>query len=217
MTLIEELLVSPLFLLSVVVFVALIGWLFIVKIFVPGDNFWRISNFIVLTITCLGILGVVQDGRSFLNFREYNQIQRCIESDYKWRLLSKLKEDSYRIEFVKTEYSPNNLDDMQHDYNTIYQWIGKNKQYIYNCYNNKEYINIDSICYPSLRASDQIIESYFKNIDHCIADYNNDITELREYEKGQLYNDFGLFYILLSPLFIAVGLGWEFVKFFAKR
>ena len=44
MTLIEELLVSPLFLLSVVVFVALIGWLFIVKIFVPGDNFWRISN-----------------------------------------------------------------------------------------------------------------------------------------------------------------------------
>ena len=125
MTLIEELLVSPLFLLSVVVFVALMGWLFIVKIFVPGDNFWRISNFIVLTITCLGILGVVQDGRSFLNFREYNQIQRCIESDYKWRLLSKLKEDSYRIEFVKTEYSPNNLDDMQHDYNTIYQWIGK--------------------------------------------------------------------------------------------
>ena len=67
MTLIEELLVSPLFLLSVVIFVALIGWLFIVKIFVPGDNFWRISNFIVLTITCLGILGVVQDGRSFLN------------------------------------------------------------------------------------------------------------------------------------------------------
>lgn len=217
MLLIEKLLISPLFLLSVVTLVAFFGWLFAVKIFVPGGNFWRILNFIVLSITCLGIFGVVQDGRLFLYGREFNKCQSRIESVYEWRLLSNLKEDPYRLLFVETEYSPNDLDDMQYDYYATCQWIRNNKQYFSNCYNNKEYINIDSICYPSLRTSDQILESYFKNLDHCIEDYNNDITELREYEKGQSHNNFELYYMLFSPFFIAVGLGWEFVKFFARR
>lgn len=214
---IENLLISPLLLFSVVAFVAFMGWLFFVKLFVLGDKFWRISNLVVLLITCLGILGVVQDGRLFLYGREYNKCQRRIESVYKWRLLSNLKEDLYRFPFVETENSPNDLDDMQYDYYATCKWIGNNKQYISNCYENKEYINIDSICYPSLRTSDQILESYFKNLDHCIEDYNNDITELREYEKGKNYNNNELYYIFFSPFFIAFGLGWEFVKFFARR
>lgn len=217
MLLIEELLISPLFLLSVVIFVAFMGWFFAVKKFMLGDKFWRISNFVVLSVTCLGVFGIVQDGRMFLYEREYIKNQKRIESVYKWRLLSNLNEDLYRLEFIETECSPSNFDDIQYDYHATHQWIGNNKQYFYNCYNKKEYINIDSICYPSLRTTDQIIESYFKNIDHCIADYNHDITELREYEKGQRHNDFELFYIFLSPFFIAVGLGWEFVKIFARR
>ena len=58
---------------------------------------------------------------------------------------------------------------------------------------------------------------YFNNLDRCIADYNNDITELREYEKGQSHNVFELIYMLFYPLFIAVGIGWEFVKLLARR
>ena len=41
MLLIEELLFSPLFLLSVVILVGFFGWLFAVKKFVAGDKFWR--------------------------------------------------------------------------------------------------------------------------------------------------------------------------------
>ena len=50
MLLIEELLFSPLFLLSVVILVGFLGWLFAVKKFVAGDKFWRISNFISIAI-----------------------------------------------------------------------------------------------------------------------------------------------------------------------
>lgn len=51
----------------------------------------------------------------------------------------------------------------------------------------------------------------------CVTDYNNDIEELREYKRGLQPNIYELYYIVLSPLFLAIGLGWEFVKFFAKR
>lgn len=217
MLLIEQLLISPRCLLITVFVVAFLGWLFAVRLYTPCDKFWRVSHFVVLLFTCLGIYGVVQDGRIFLYGREYIKSQSRIESVYKWRLLSNLNEDLYRLEFVETKCSPSNFDDIQYDYHATRQWIENNKQYFYNCYNNKEYINTDSICYPSLRTSDQILKSYFKNIDNCIADYNNDIIELREYEKGQRHNDFELFYTFLSPFFIAVGLGWEFVKFFARR
>ena len=51
----------------------------------------------------------------------------------------------------------------------------------------------------------------------CIAEYNDDIAKLREYEQGQQPNIFELLYTIFSPFFLALGLEWEFVKFFAKR
>ena len=51
----------------------------------------------------------------------------------------------------------------------------------------------------------------------CIAEYNDDIAKLREYEQGQQKNIFELLYTIFSPFFLAIGLEWEFVKFFAKR
>ena len=59
--------------------------------------------------------------------------------------------------------------------------------------------------------------NYFGDLEQCIIDYNNDIHELKEYERGQGPNTFELFYIIFSPLFLSIGLGWEFVKFIAKR
>ena len=41
--------------------------------------------------------------------------------------------------------------------------------------------------------------------------------KLREYEQGQQPNIFELLYTIFSPFFLAIGLEWEFVKFFAKR
>ena len=60
-------------------------------------------------------------------------------------------------------------------------------------------------------------QQYFKDMYQCIAEYNDDIAKLREYEQGQQPNIFELLYIIFSPFFLAIGLGWEFVKFFAKR
>jgi len=217
MLLIEELLISPLFLLSVVVFVGFFGWLFAVKIFVVGDKFWRMSNCIVLFVTSLGVFGVVQDSRLLLYEREYNKSQSRIESVYKWRLLSNLNENSFKFDFFEVGYDSNNIDDIQYDYHIACQWIRNNKQYFTNCYNNKEQINIDSLGFPILKNVDSVLESYFNNLDHCITDYNNDITELREYERGKSHNDFELYYIFISPFFIAFGIGWEFVKLFARR
>lgn len=51
----------------------------------------------------------------------------------------------------------------------------------------------------------------------CIAEYNDDIAKLREYEQGLQPNIFELLYTIFSPFFLAIGLEWEFVKFFAKR
>lgn len=208
MLLIEELLISPRCLLITVFIVAFLGWLFAVKLFTPSDKFWRISYFVVLSITCLGIFGVVQDGRSLLYEREYNKTQGRIESVYKWRLLSNLNEYPFCF-FADTT--------IHNSYHITCQWIRDNKDYISDCYYNLELINVDSISFPVLNNADSILEFYFKNLDHCIVDYNDDITELREYEEGQCHNNFELYYIFLSPLFIAIGLGWEFVKFFARR
>ena len=208
MLLIEELLISPRCLLITVFVVAFLGWLFAVKLYTPSDKFWRVSHFLVLLFTCFGIYGVVQDGRMFLCNREYDRLLDRIESKHESRLLSNLNEYPFCFFADST---------IHNSYHITCQWIREKKDYVSDCYKNKQQINIDSLSFPILENADPVLESYFNNLDHCIADYNNDITELREYEKGQSHNFFELIYLFFSPLFIAVGLGWEFVKLLARR
>jgi len=208
MLLIEELLISPQCLLITVFVVAFLGWLFAVKLYTPSDKFWRVSHFLVLLFTCFGIYGVVQDGRMFLCNREYDRLLDRIESKHESRLLSNLNEYPFCFFADST---------IHNSYHITCQWIREKKDYVSDCYKNKQQINIDSLSFPILENADPVLESYFNNLDHCIADYNNDITELREYEKGQSHNVFELIYLFFSPLFIAVGLGWEFVKLLARR
>lgn len=214
---IEKLLISPCFHAGILLFIAFFGWLFSVRLFKPSDKFWRTSNFIGLLFTCLGIFGVIKDSRQIFYQREYYQNKLRIEGCYKWRLISNLNEEIYCREFIETEHSPSNLSTMQEEYNKTCQWIKDNKRYLFKCYSKQEPIIIDSIINPQLQVSDHILEQYLKNMQLCIAEYNNDIAKLREYEQGQQPNTFELLYIIFSPLFLAIGLGWEFVKFFAKR
>lgn len=214
---IEKLLISPCFLLTVLLLTILVGWLLAIKIFTPNDSFWRKANFWGLIFTCLGIFGIVKDSRQIFYEREYFRCQMRIEGQYKWRLISNLNEDYYCQEFIETEYSPQNLNLMQEDYFTTCQWIKDYKGYLSQCYYKQEPISMDSICYPGLQTSDQILENYFRDIQRTISDYNKDIAELKEYKRGQQPNTFELYYIIFSPLFLAIGLGWEFVKFLAKR
>lgn len=55
MLLIEKLLISPLYLLGVLLLTVFVGWLLAIKIFAPRDKFWRIANLCGLLFTCLGI------------------------------------------------------------------------------------------------------------------------------------------------------------------
>ena len=89
--------------------------------------------------------------------------------------------------------------------------------YIYECYYRQIPIINDSILFPKAQLSDVILKNYFSELRQCINDYNNDISKLEEYEEGLRMNDFEVYYLVFSPLFIAIGLGWEFVKFFARR
>ena len=217
MLLIEKLLISPYFLLTIFFSVIFIGWLFAIKIFTPSDKFWRISNFICLSFSCLGIFGIIKDSRYIFYEREYYNTQNKIKCVYEWRLLSKLNKDLFDIEFIETNYSPNNLNDIQKDYYTTYKWINKNNTYISYCYYNYNQIILDSICYPNLQTTDPVLEYYFNDVKQCIIDYNNDIVKLKEYKEGLRYTTFELFYIIFSPFFLAISLGWEFVKLFAKK
>ena len=170
-------------------------------------NFGEYHIFFLL-FTCFGIYGVVQDGRMYLCDREYDRLLDRIESKHESRLLSNLNEYPFCFFADST---------IHNSYHITCQWIREKKDYVSDCYKNKQQINIDSLSFPILENADPVLESYFNNLDHCIADYNNDITELREYDKGQSHNVFELIYMFFSPLFIAVGLGWEFVKLLARR
>ena len=160
---------------------------------------------------------MVKDTRQIFYEREYYKCHMRIESVYRWRMISNFNEDIYCRVFIENEYSPGNLNAMQGDYDLTYRWIKKYKEYFFECYSNQKLINTDSISYPKLQASDPILERYFNDMRKCVTDYNNDIEELREYKRGLQPNIYELYYIVLSPLFLAIGLGWEFVKFFAKR
>lgn len=210
---IERLLISPCFLLITLVCVAVFGSL-VVKICSPSNRFWRISDFCALLFTGLGILGVVKDSRPIFYEREYYKCQKRIESVYKWRLMSNFNESIYCQDFIENECSPSNFKAKQEDYNLTCQWIKEYKEYFFECYSNKKPINTDSISYPELQSSDLILKYYFNNMRHCITDYNKDIAQLREYKQGSQTNTYELYYIILSPLFLVIGLGWKFVKFF---
>lgn len=213
----ETLLISPVFLLIVLLIVAFTGWLFTVKIFSPNDKFWRITQFLGLLFASLGVFGIIKDSRQFFFEREYYKSQKQIEADYRWRLISNLNEDFYCRVFNETEFSPDDNGLMQQDYNLTYQWIKDNKKYISECYYKQILISVDSIMFPKRQFSDTILDDYFKGLRQCITDYNNDILKLDEYKKGLKMNDFEVYYLVFSPIFLAIGLGWEFVKFFARR
>lgn len=217
MLLLEKLLISPCFLLGILIAVALGGWLFAIKLYTPSDKFWRASNLISLIFTCLGILGVVKDSRQIFYERETYKYQNRIKSVYRWQLIYNLNEELYNREFVKTQYSPSNLESLQEDYDATCQWIKDNKGYFIEHYSKLEPIIIDSISYPVLATQDQELSDFFNRIQKSISEYNRDVAEMREYKRGQKPNFVELFYIIVAPLFLAIGLGWNFVKFFAKR
>ena len=208
MLLIEELLISPRYLLITVFVVAFFGWLFAVKLYTPSDKFWRVSHFLVLLFTCFGIYGVVQDGRMFLCDREYDRLLDRIESKHESRLLSNLNEYPFCFFANST---------IHNSYNVTCQWIKEKKDYVSDCYKNKEQINVDLLSFPILKDDNPDLEYYYEYFRNCVADYNNDISKLSKYETGKDYNDFELYYMFISPFFIAFGIGWEFVKFFARR
>lgn len=212
----EEFLINPSYLFLIVIFVVFLGIVFCVRQ-KRSDKFWRISNFIGLIFTCIGLFAICYDSRNFLYEREIYKQQSKINSVYSWSLIDRLNLDIYYREFVQTSHSPSSLDIVQSEWDTVHNWVKENRKYISDKYINCECVSPDSIHIPNISFTDKSLERELKELENSIISYNADIAQLEEYHHKEHRNDFEIYYLLLSPLCLSIGIGWEIVKFIAKR
>lgn len=212
MLLIEKLMVSYYFLFGIAVITVIIG-IPLTRKYMHKTKLWRIIDFFGILVSCIGISPIVHDAQVIFYEREIKRYQKMIESKYRHAIIYNLNESPYYRKFTHTEFSPNNLKDIQDSHNTIYEWIKSHKEYIIRCHHNQTNIELDSIQYPSLRFKIQTFIELQKNIN----DYNRDVDTLNKYKNRIEPMGVTFYYIVFAPIFLAIGLGWAFVKFFAKR
>ena len=211
MSTIEKLLITPSFFFGVIILVALLGWWFRAKLIQLNDTAWRRINFGVLVVSCLGIWGMLGDNRLILYQREFDSICKIIDSRFFRSIKSYLNEDLYFRAFNNLSNSPND------QYTMVLQWIKANKKCLLAKVDKREPFNVDTLSDLIHKTSELCLKGVLENFKNELLHYNECVTQLRAYEGGLGSHGLVWVYQFFAPLFMALGFGWEFVKFFAQR
>lgn len=207
----EEFLFNPVKLGIFLVVLSLVGYIVFVKIFRFSDNIWKKTEFILLVLSALGIGGMVESNRHFFYEREQRTIGYTIDT-YIHIFNIELNPKRYDITFSVTPYSPKNIQEIEDDYRAMHLWVLENKPRFIQHVNERKSLNIDSIVYPQILATDFLTKE-IERIDILISKYNKLVDEYNYYANNKGTNDIELYYSILYPFFFVLGLSYSIVKY----
>ena len=209
----ENLLITPFYLIILLVILVLIGIVIVKKVSI-SDKQWRKFDLWCLIFAALGIFCILGDNREFFYRREANILNHRINT-FEWRVNWELDPNIYNRTFNTIIYSPKEIELIDEDYKTMYSWILVNKDSILECIKERRYIDTLSFKLPNFKTENQtFLPQEIEEFKHIISEYNNVLDEYNYYTEGTNRNWVELLYDIFAPIFLVISLSYQFVRWF---
>lgn len=209
----ENLLITPFYLIILLVILVLIGIVIVKKVSI-SDKQWRKFDLWCLIFAALGIFCILGDNREFFYRREANILNHRINT-FEWRVNWELDPNIYNRTFNTIIYSPKEIELIDEDYKTMYSWILVNKDSILECIKERRYIDTLSFKLPNFKTENQtFLPQEIEEFKHIISEYNNVLDEYNYYTEGTNRNWVELLYDIFAPIFLVISLSYHFVRWF---
>lgn len=207
----KELLIEPLCLIGILIVLVCIG-IILLKYKLFTKKFWIIVDLVSLTLASIGIFGMLASNRIFFYKVETKQIEYKIQALSSW-LDQRFNTEIYNREFILTESSPQDIDVIQEDFNSIHSWILTYRDTILKTIGKSEYIDIRTIEYPDINSSNcKHLNEEIKYIKELLIEYNNLVSLRQSYINKCFENNFEILYQIFSPFFIMLSLAFQFIR-----
>ena len=209
----ENLLITPFYLIILLVILVLIGIVIVKKVSI-SDKQWRKFDLWCLIFAALGIFCILGDNREFFYTREANIRSHRINT-FEWRVNWELDPNIYNRTFNTTIYSPKEIELIDEDYKTMYSWILVNKDSILECIKERRHIDTLSFKLPNFKTGNQtFLPQEIEEFKHIISEYNNVLDEYYYYTEGTNRNWVEFLYEILAPIFLVISLSYQFVRWY---
>ena len=207
----EKFFFDPIKLGVILVVCSIIGCLIFVKLFTLSDSCWKKTEVILFFFSALGIGGMVGSNRHFFYEREQRAIGYRIDT-YIHYFNSELNPERYNHSFSTTLYSPEDIQEVEDDYKTMYLWMLENSPKLIQHVYERKAINLDSMVFPQILA-EELLREDVENWKMLIFEYNKLIDEYQYYAYNKGANGFEFYYNILYPVFFVLGLSYSIVRY----
>ena len=186
------------------------GWLIFVKLFPRNILQWKKTDYIWISLSSIGLFGLLADNRIVFNKYELEICDNHIKLSSNEARIYIANNQYFCREFLKTENSPDNLEDIQKEYDNMCNWRELNEYRIDSMLRKQEIINIDDLEIPLVKYS--LLNDMINDFIRHIKNYNHNIIEKQKKEAKISDHNFETEIKIFSPLFLILGLSIRFVK-----
>lgn len=187
----------------------------LVRWFKIGKSGWKRIEYIWLSFAALGLISVSAEVRTWLAVNKVDAVMVRAEIQFN-RLRSYLggiEPPPYIcMKFHRTWLSPDNLDEIQNEYNQICYWnknlLDKLPTKIINQLPELEYDKYK----PSKIPDNEAIRDYLQTIEICFLDYKETRSEYLELKAASQKSGFEELFFYLSPVLLCIALALRITK-----
>lgn len=202
-----HLLTDPLYAFCTLLILSYFMYLFFTYVFPLNKKQWKKMDYVWLSLSSIAIFGIVESNRIEIAEGELNRTQWLIESDSA-QIIDHLKVNYVCNKYVKSEYSPDNFEELQIMTDVICKWTKEVKPKVSVLIKNRKLI--ENLKIPHVK--DDILEDYTSQFSVYVNEYNKKVITIRELEIKSKESEISKAIQLFSPLLLIIGLSIRFSK-----
>lgn len=165
-------------------------------------------EYIYLSAAIIGIIGYSSDLRIWLSSNQLEFTKDLAIKDF--NRIRREVDNHYCHKFVRSEFSPDNLEELQEKNDLVCEWFKKIGIIIPKNGDDLPDINLDSL--PRISVDDSLLNYFIFLIYDLIEEYNNMRREYFELVDKSHKSDFEVILSFFSPLLICLALGIRITK-----
>lgn len=190
-------------------------YLFIKIIKIKKKGKWWL-DFGVLLFAAFGVITISSDVRSWLIQNRLFYKEEGAKAIYRTIRSAIIPPPGFICrEFIKTEYSPNNLIEIQREYNLACNWYKKAATNLPEKI-DPEYPSIKKDLFPAQEFTDKILMNNFRELSQLFDEYESSRHYIVKNRQGKDKDEFESSIFVLSPLLLCIALALGFVKLFSE-
>ena len=188
-----------LFLVSLIIFHLLFVW--------PKNKsikWWKVADYVWLFAIFLSIISISADLRQNYAKNKVDKVKIYAESNLQYFIKSYIKPPPSYIcrVFIRSDYSPNNFDEIQEEYNQVCEWLSQLGSAIEITKTSElELINWEKLDAPVIK--DDLLKKFLEEMQNLLHDYNiraQNFIDANNALHSTKYEEF--FYALWPYLFV---------------